>query len=62
MDCDIPNRAEKLFMFQLRLKPDKIHWVECNGYRCLAVLNDDGKWLCFATGKVLANIIIEHCD
>ena len=33
------------------------HWVQCNGFRCLALLGRDGKWKCVATGKDVAGIV-----
>jgi len=32
-------------------------WVQCEGYRCLAYLDDTGKWINFYTGKKLTDFI-----
>ena len=31
-------------------------WIQCQGYRCLAVLRN-GRWLTYATGEELADFI-----
>jgi hypothetical protein len=62
MDCDVPSRTEKLLKFKLRLDPEKAYWVQCKGCRCLAIPAPDGKWLCFATGKELTDIIQVYPD
>jgi hypothetical protein len=32
-------------------------WVQCRGYRCLAVLNKDGKWITYSNGKEITDFI-----
>ena len=32
-------------------------WVQCTGYRCLAVRDKNGKWRSYATGKELTDFI-----
>ena len=36
--------------------PNQLCWVQCQGYRCLAVLKD-GKWRVYATGEELTDFI-----
>ena len=62
MDCYVPSRNEKLQEFLATPNIDKSRWVQCKGYRCLAIPTDDGKWLCFATGKELTDIIHVYPD
>jgi len=35
----------------------KHYWVQCKRYRCLAVMNNSGKWSCVATGRELADVV-----
>jgi hypothetical protein len=37
-------------------------WVQCHGYRCLALLGQDGKWRCFATGEELKDVVKAPID
>ena len=37
--------------------PPKECWVQCAGYRCVAVLGSDGKWRNVSTGLVLTDFI-----
>ena len=62
MDCDVPFRKEKLNEFKVLPYPEQAHWVLCSGKRCLAILNDHRKWLCFATGKELTDVVTVRCD
>jgi hypothetical protein len=32
-------------------------WVQCKGYRCLAILGPNGKWRCFSTGDELKDSV-----
>jgi hypothetical protein len=43
-------------------KPGQQYWVQCKGYRCLAVLDNSGKWNCVATGKELTDVIRVYSD
>jgi hypothetical protein len=60
MDCNITYRREKLGEFILTPESEKTFWVQCKGYRCLALLTKDGKWKCFATGEELHNVLNVH--
>lgn len=35
----------------------KLTWVQCQGYRCLAFLDERGKWINFYTDKVLTDFV-----
>jgi len=37
--------------------PGEPCWVQCEGYRCLAVLNKNGKWMVYATGAEVIDFI-----
>ncbi len=37
-------------------------WVQCVGYRCLAVLGADGKWRSLANGKELTDVVKVYTD
>ena len=32
-------------------------WVQCEGYRCLAVLDHKGRWKAYATHKELSGVV-----
>jgi hypothetical protein len=36
---------------------EETHWVQCNGHRCLAIVDKNGKWKCFATGLELTDVV-----
>jgi hypothetical protein len=42
-------------------KPDAKHgglvWVQCDGYRCLAYINEGRKWVNFYTGEKLKDFV-----
>jgi len=57
MNCDVPGREENLNKAHKTPQKDQQHWVQCKGYRCLATLSADQKWICFATGKELTDVI-----
>lgn len=40
----------------------EIRWVQCKGYRCLAVLDAKGKWRCLATDEELNDIVKVYDD
>jgi len=62
MNCDLPSREEKLQEFLKTPQKSPQQWVQCKGYRCLATPTQDGKWVCFATGKELTDIIKVYLD
>ena len=39
-----------------RLPTNEQQWVHCNGYRCLAYLDHDGKWRAYSTGLLLLGV------
>ena len=38
------------------------HWVQCGGYRCLGILDKNGKWKSFATGEELNDVTKVYPD
>jgi hypothetical protein len=34
------------------------YWVKCDGFRCMAVADYDGKWNVFPTGKLLTSTVL----
>jgi hypothetical protein len=38
------------------------YWVQCKGYRCLAVLSNSGKWNSVATGKEMTDVVKVYSD
>jgi hypothetical protein len=34
------------------------YWVQCEGFRCMAVADNDGKWKMFHSGKELTSKVI----
>jgi hypothetical protein len=32
-------------------------WVQCNGFRCLAYLNQKGEWRAYSSGAKLSNVV-----
>jgi len=38
-------------------EPYKSYWVQCAKYRCVGLLNEDGKWISAATGEELTDIV-----
>jgi hypothetical protein len=39
---------------------NKRYWVQCDGYRCLAIMDNAGKWETFSTGKEVTGVIKVH--
>jgi hypothetical protein len=33
------------------------YWVQCEDFRCLAVINKDGQWKSFSNGRELPDVI-----
>jgi hypothetical protein len=38
-------------------EPGVRYWVQCENFRCLAVIDKDGKWKSFSNGKELPDVI-----
>ena len=38
-------------------QPGALRWVKCKDYRCMGVLDREGRWRSFATGKELTDVI-----
>jgi len=36
---------------------NKRYWVECEGYQCMAIRDDAGKWTAIATGKEVTGVV-----
>jgi hypothetical protein len=32
-------------------------WVQCNGFRCLAYLNQNGEWRAYSSGAKLSDVV-----
>jgi len=68
MNCNLPSRKEKIDALlsspQMPETPsERKYWVQCKGYRCLAVTDASDKWRCFITGKDLSDHILKvYCD
>jgi hypothetical protein len=39
------------------IEPGKAYWVQCKSYRCLAVLDQQGRWRSYANDKELTDVI-----
>jgi hypothetical protein len=57
MSCTVHLRQLKLDLFLSAPSSEETHWVQCLGHKCLAVVDKNGKWECFATGKELIDFI-----
>ncbi len=57
MDCEVASRIEKIEVLLSAPQPGDTHWIECRGYRCLGILDQSGKWRCFASGKEITEVI-----
>jgi hypothetical protein len=58
MNSDATSRKEKVDAFVSGPQSGETHWVQCQGYRYLGILGEDGKWRNFATGKEL-NVVVK---
>ena len=43
-------------------QPGALYWVQCKGYRCMAVLDANGKWKSFITGEELSGVFNVYSD
>ena len=41
----------------LEIKAGVHYWVQCKGYRCLAIKNTEGVWKSVGTGNVIPDVI-----
>ena len=62
MDCPVTSRKEKIDEYISTPQAGEMHWIQCKGYRCLGVLDANGKWRCFATGEELKDVVKVHPD
>jgi hypothetical protein len=53
MNCNVKFRMLKMGLSVAFPQVEEKRWVECNGHGCLAVVDKNGKWKCFATGREL---------
>jgi hypothetical protein len=53
MKCPVKLRSVKLGLFLAAPLSEAARWVRCRGCRCLAIVDKNGKWRCFATGEEL---------
>jgi hypothetical protein len=54
------EKVEKVDPIIRKTQPSQLSepcWVQCVGYRCLAVLNKNGKWRSYATGEELTGFL-----
>lgn len=58
MNGDVTSPKEKIDAYVSGPQPGETHWIQCKGYRYLGILEEDGKWKCFATGKEL-NVVVK---
>jgi len=42
--------------------PGALYWVQCKGYRCMGVLDANGKWKSFITGEELSGVFKVYSD
>jgi hypothetical protein len=40
-----------------KIQSSSARWVQCKGYRCLAILGPNAKWRSFSTGEELKDIV-----
>jgi hypothetical protein len=62
MDCTVQFRQAKIDLYLSAPPAEETHWVQCNGRRCLAVVDQNGKWKCFATGRPLSDVVKVYAD
>jgi hypothetical protein len=59
--CSMKNRVQLLTKKSPIIGLDPNHkdlvWVQCKEYRCLAYLDEAGKWINFYTGKKLTDFV-----
>jgi hypothetical protein len=60
MKCVVKFRLLKMGLSVSFPAPEETHWVQCSGHRCLAVVDKNGKWKCFATGQELSGLASAH--
>jgi hypothetical protein len=57
MNLMVENHTENHSVDDSKGKFSELSWVQCNGYRCLAMMNADGKWIAVGTGEELTDVI-----
>ena len=57
MNCPVKFRQSKMDLYLTTPPAEETHWVQCNGHRCLAIVDKNGKWKCFATGLELTDVV-----
>jgi hypothetical protein len=62
MNCPVNFQKEEIGTYMYAARSEQTQWIQCKGYRCLAILDENGTWRCFATGKELKNVVKVHCD
>lgn len=56
MNCAVKFRLLKLGLCLVCSPSEETHWVRCNGHGCLALVDRQGMWKCFATGRNLIGL------
>ncbi len=62
MNCAVKFRLLKIGLGLAAPPAEKTHWVRCSGHGCLALVDRNGKWKCFATGKELIGVAPAPAD
>ena len=57
MNCDVKCRLLKAGLTLAFPPAEETHWVRCNGHGCLALVDKNGKWKCFATDRELIGLV-----
>ncbi|HLX94505.1 MAG TPA: hypothetical protein VKU37_02050 [Verrucomicrobiae bacterium] len=57
MNCPVNFRQLKMGLYLSAPPAEETHWVQCHGRRCLAIVDKNGKWKCFATGQELIDVV-----
>jgi len=60
MNCDVKCRLLKVGLTMAFPLAAETHRVRCNGRGCLALVDKNGKWKCFATGRELIGLAPTH--
>jgi hypothetical protein len=56
------NQPLKNDEFTPMVQSSEHHWVQCKGYRCMAILGPNGKWRSFYTGEELKDLVESVVD
>jgi hypothetical protein len=62
MKCSVDFQKEKIENYMYAAQSGVSHWIQCKGHRCFGVLDANGEWRCFVTGKKIDAVVKVHCD